>query len=120
MTAPQGDGAAIVRTQRIRTGDKRHPALCLSPAERHPIYYRHVSSYLIKTELDAVGRQFEPCPYCRMRLHARGALVVLPGMLFPNSRGIYCGLRCESEPELVNLCVMVFIDHSVRQLTVRD
>ena len=27
-------------------------------------------------ELDAVGRQFEPCPYRRMRLHAVGAPVV--------------------------------------------
>ena len=27
-------------------------------------------------ELDAVGRQFEPYPYRRMRLHAGGALVV--------------------------------------------
>ena len=47
-------------------------------------------------ELDAVGRQFEP--YLRvgptltsrlqMHLHAGGALVVWPGMLFPNSRVI--------------------------------
>ena len=27
-------------------------------------------------ELDAVGSQFEPCPYGRMRLHAGGTLVV--------------------------------------------
>ena len=37
-------------------------------------------------ELDAVGRQFVPYPYLRMRLHAGGAFVVWPGMLFPNSR----------------------------------
>ena len=36
-------------------------------------------------ELDAVGRQLEPYPYRRMRLHAGGTLVVWPGMLFPNS-----------------------------------
>ena len=32
----------------------------------------------VMIELDAVGRQFEPYPYCRimMRLHAGGALVV--------------------------------------------
>ena len=36
-------------------------------------------------ELDAVGRQFEPIP--PLRFHDGGALVVWPGMLFPNSRG---------------------------------
>ena len=30
----------------------------------------------IDKELDAAGRQFEPYPYRRMRLHAGGALVV--------------------------------------------
>ena len=39
-------------------------------------------------ELDAIGRQFEPYLYRRMRSHAGGALVVWPGMLFPNSSGI--------------------------------
>ena len=38
-------------------------------------------------ELDAVGSKFEPCPYSRKRLHAGGAHVVWPGMLFSNSRG---------------------------------
>ena len=40
------------------------------------------------TELDANGGQFESYPYSQLRLHAGGALVVWPGMLFPNSRGI--------------------------------
>ena len=40
-------------------------------------------------EVDAVGRQFEPYPYHQMRLHTGGALVVRPGMLFPNSRGYH-------------------------------
>ena len=40
-------------------------------------------------DIDAVGRQFEPYPYRRIHLHAQagGALVVSPGVLFPNSRG---------------------------------
>ena len=38
------------------------------------------------------GRQFEPCTYRRMRLHAGGSLVVWHGMMFPNSSGI------EAEP----------------------
>ena len=39
-------------------------------------------------ELDVIVCQFQPYPYHRMHLHADDALVVLPGMLFPDSRGI--------------------------------
>ena len=49
-------------------------------------------------ELDAVGCQFKPYPYSRMCLHADGALVVWPGMLFQNSWGYS---SCHSQEQLL-------------------
>ena len=54
--------------------------------------------------MDAVGRQFEPYPYRRMRLQAGGAaLVVWPGMLFPvNRRGLW-KLRRRRKPAFLKM-----------------
>ena len=49
-------------------------------------------------KLGAVGSQFQPYPYSRMCLHADGALVVWPGMLFQNSWGYS---SCHSQEQLL-------------------
>ena len=51
----------------------------------HPVVVGCLAKLAKGKELDAVGRQFEPIP--PLRFHDGGALVVWPGMLFPNSRG---------------------------------
>ena len=69
-----------------------------------PTWTRVICPILVGKDIkqDAVGGQFEPYHYCRMRMHSGGALVVWPGMLFPNSRGYQsCG---ENQPLTKKVC----------------